>query len=118
MTHQISEVNGRAELAYAGETPWHGLGVKVDRLQTAEDMIRHAGLEWMVGLQPVCRDDGRPVEGYCFTVREDRGIVLGVVTDQYEPIQNTQAAETIDALVTEGGAHVEEIGRASCRERV
>ena len=117
MTHQISEVNGRAEIAYAGETPWHGLGVKVDGLQTAEDMIRHAGLEWMVGLQPVCRDDGRPVEGYRFTVREDRGLVLGVVTDQYEPIQNTQAAETIDALVTEGGAHVEVAGALGAGER-
>src|SRR2546422_3223137 len=117
MTHQISEVNGRAEIAYAGETPWHGLGVKVDGLQTAEDMIRHAGLEWMVGLQPVCRDDGRPVEGYRFTVREDRGLVLGVVTDQCEPIQTTQAAGTIDALVTEGGAHVEGAGALGAGER-
>src|SRR5207247_3545561 len=117
MTHQISEVNGRAEIAYAGETPWHGLGVKVDGLQTAEDMIRHAGLEWMVGLRRVCGDDGRPVEGYRFTVREDRGLVLGVVTDQYEPIQNTQAAETIDALVTEGGAHVEVAGALDAGER-
>jgi len=42
MAHQISEVSGRAEIAYAGETPWHGLGVKVDGLQTAADMLRHA----------------------------------------------------------------------------
>ena len=32
MAHQISEVSGRAEIASAGETPWHGLGVKVDGL--------------------------------------------------------------------------------------
>ena len=81
MTHQISEVNGRAEIAYTGKTPWHGLGVKVDGLQSATDMIRHAGLEWTVALQSVCRQDGRAVEGYRFTVREDLSIVLGVVTD-------------------------------------
>src|SRR6058998_3504276 len=94
MAHQIS---GRAEIAYAGETPWHGLGVRVDGLQTAADMLRHAGLEWRVGLQPVCRQDGRPVEGFRFTVREDRDVILGVVTEQYQPIQNAQAAEVMDA---------------------
>ena len=107
MAHQISEVSGRAEIAYAGETPWHGLGVRVDGLQTAAEMLRHAGLEWGVGLQPVCRQDGRPVDGFRFTVREDCDVVLGVVTEQYQPIQNAQAAEVMDALVTEGGAHVE-----------
>src|SRR2546428_7341061 len=117
MTQEISEMIGGAELAYEGKPRWQGREVRVDGLQTAEDMTRHAGLEGMVGLQPVCRDDGRPVEGYRFTVREDRGLVLGVVTAQYEPIQNTQAAETIDALVTEGGAHVEVAGALGAGER-
>ena len=117
MAHQISEVSGRAEIAYAGETPWHGLGVRVDGLQTAADMLRHAGLEWRVGLQPVCRQDGRPVEGFRFTIREDYDVVLGVVTEQYQPIQNAQAAEVMDALVTEGGAHVEVAGALEAGQR-
>ena len=37
--------------------------MRVDGLQTAADMLRHAGLEWGVGLQPVCRQERRPVEG-------------------------------------------------------
>ena len=45
MAHQISEVSGRAEIAYAGETRWHGLGVREDGLQTAADMPRHGGHE-------------------------------------------------------------------------
>ena len=117
MAHQISEVSGRAEIAYAGETPWHGLGVKVDGLQTAADMLRHAGLEWGVGLQQVCRQDGRPVDGFRFTVREDCDVVLGVVTEHYQLIQNTQAAEVMDALVTEGGAHAEVAGALEAGQR-
>src|SRR5262245_2888588 len=117
MAHQISEVSGRAEIAYAGETPWHGLGVKVDGLQTAAPMLQHAGLEWSVGLQPVCRHDGRAVDGWRFTVREDCDVVLGVVTEHYAPIQNSQAAEVMDALVTEGGAHVEVAGALEAGQR-
>src|SRR5258705_5839551 len=117
MAHQISEVSGRPEIAYARETPWHGLGVKVDGLQTAAAMLRHAGLEWSVSLQPVCRQDGREVEGWRFTVREDRDVVLGVVTEHYAPIQNSQAAEVMDALVTEGGAHVEVAGALEAGQR-
>ena len=117
MAHQISEVSGRAEIAYAGETPWHRLGVKVDGLKMAADMLRHAGLEWGVGLQPVCRHDGRPVDGFRFTIREDCDVVLGVVTEQYQPIQNAQAAEVMDALVTEGGAHVEVAGALDVGQR-
>jgi len=45
MAHQISEVSGRAEIAYAGETSWHGLEARVDWLQTAADMLRHGGQE-------------------------------------------------------------------------
>ncbi len=117
MAHEISDVSGRAEIADAGETPWHGLGVRVDELQTAAEMLRHAGLEWGVGLQPVCRQDGRPVDGFRFTVREDRDVVLGVVTEQYQPIQNAQAAEVMDALVTKGGAHVEVAGALEAGQR-
>ena len=29
MAHEIEMINGVAQMAYAGETPWHGLGVKV-----------------------------------------------------------------------------------------
>src|SRR5262245_97669 len=117
MAHQISQVSGRAEIAYAGETPWHGLGARVDGLQTASQLLRHAGLDWVVGIQPVCRQEGRPVEGFRFTVREDCDVVLGVVTEHYQPIQNTQAVEVMDALVTEGGAHVEVAGALEAGQR-
>src|SRR5437879_10768470 len=121
MAHRISVNNGKAEIAYAGETPWHGLGTRVDGLQTAADMIKRAGLEWTVELRSIyfdARVDGvRPVPGFQAVVRTDHRVTLGIVTNQYQPIQNTQAAEMMDALATEGDAHVEVAGALGAGER-
>jgi phage/plasmid-like protein (TIGR03299 family) len=112
MAHEISIQNGRAELAYVGETPWHTLGTKVDHYQTAAAMLKVAGLEWTVERHDVMID-GEVIAGYRGLVRSDTRHVLGVVTDRYVPIQNVQAADVADALILEGGAHVEVAGALS-----
>ena len=35
-------------MAYAGEVPWHGLGVKVEDGLGVDEMIKEAGLDWKV----------------------------------------------------------------------
>ena len=35
-------------MAYAGEVPWHGLGVQVDGNLTPEEMLKEADLDWTV----------------------------------------------------------------------
>ena len=30
MSHEIEMIDGKAQMAYVGELPWHGLGTKVD----------------------------------------------------------------------------------------
>jgi len=116
MAHRISNAKGRDEIAYSGETPWHGLGVKVEGLQTTEAMLAAAGLTWTVGTFPLfC--NSREVEGHKAIVRGDTLRVLGVATDRYVPIQNGQAGELMDALITEGGAHVEVAGALDDGER-
>ena len=114
MAHQISLKDGKAEIAYAGETPWHGLGVQVEGLKTAAEMIRAAGLEWTVeptGVYVAPPGGGfAEVPGHLAIRRPDKGLVFGVASDRYMPIQNVQAADMMDALVTEGGAHVEVCG--------
>lgn len=109
MAHAISIQNGRPEIAYYGHTPWHGLGVRVDSLQTPGGMLRHAGLEWSVQAEPVACA-GADIPGYRAIVRQDTRKVLGVVTSRYHCIQNSQAAEMMNAVVTVGGAHVEVAG--------
>ena len=40
-------------MAYAGEVPWHGLGVPVSNDLTVEEMLEAAGLDWQVQKVPL-----------------------------------------------------------------
>jgi phage/plasmid-like protein (TIGR03299 family) len=116
MSHDISTTNGRASIAYTGSTPWHGLGQHMDGLQTVDAMLAAAGLEWTVSTAPLfC--NALEVPGYRAIVRGDSNAILGVVTDRYRPIQNRQAGELMDAVVTEGQASIEVAGALGAGER-
>ena len=43
-------------MAYAGELPWHGLGVKVKDDISVDDMLVEAGLDWRVAKIPSFAD--------------------------------------------------------------
>ncbi len=64
---------------YTREKPWHGLGTRVDEAQISKDALRLSDLDW----------------------KTDRK-VLGVVTDRYKVVQNTEAFSFTDALLGEG----------------
>ena len=49
MSHMVEQLeDGSYSMAYAGETPWHGLGVKVIDDLTPEQMLVKAQLDWTV----------------------------------------------------------------------
>lgn len=112
MAHEIETRNGQACMMYAGKTPWHGLGVKVEKEVTSAACIRLAGLDWTVEKHPLYiaaekTIDGIPVIGSKApdrygVVRMDDRKVLGVVGSAYIPIQNTEAFGFLDSLVGEG----------------
>lgn len=113
MAHNLSTASGKVEMAYAGDTPWHGLGTAVDGLQTVEAMQQAAGQDWLVETRPLRFESGEslPVaKGFKAIVRTDTETLLGVATDRYAPFQNHQAGALMDALVTEGQAQVEVAG--------
>lgn len=102
MPHEISNINGVDEFFYYGETPWHGLGTRVDAVLTAEEAIKAAHLDWRVEKKKVYfrADDNSYVETNAFaTVRTDIEIPLGIVSERYIPIQNHEAFSFADALV-------------------
>lgn len=110
MAHNLT-INGKTvEMAYAGETPWHGLGNALPALATVEEMQRAAGLFWTVRKAPMFDERGIVVPGFQAVARDDNNVVLGVVSNQYHIIQNAQAFETLDALIAEGAATVETAG--------
>lgn len=86
-------------MMYVGETPWHGLGTKLENVATAAQAIEAAGLDWKVNKQPVFLKDGKQVPGTFAAVREDNGAILGTVGRVYKHLQNKEAFSFFDAVV-------------------
>ena len=86
---------------YVRETPWHGLGTKVDTAPTSADALHLAGLGWCVEQTPVYTDSGILIPGYKANRRDTDGAILGIVSDRYKIVQNTEAFEFTDSLVGE-----------------
>jgi phage/plasmid-like protein (TIGR03299 family) len=118
MAHNISTVSGRAEMAYVGETPWHGLGAKVDKAMTSGEAITLAGLDWRVLKMPIFFGENHPVKGKFATVRTDSNEALGVVGDKYRVLQNKEAFSFFDAIVGEKLAMFHTAGALGVGERI
>lgn len=122
MAHRLSFVSGQAEMMFVRETPWHGLGTKLDKPATAKEAIEAAHMDWEVELRPVffttTLKDGsestmRPFPSRMAAVRAIPGkdpIPLGVVSSDYKAIQNREAFSFFDAIVGEGEAIYETAG--------
>lgn len=87
---------------YVRETPWHGLGTKVMNAPTSETALTLAGLDWNVIQKTIETEDGVPIPGFKANVRDTDKKVLGVVTDRYKVVQNTEAFSFTDDLLGEG----------------
>lgn len=83
------------------EKPWHGLGTIVEDAPSSEEALKLAGLDWKVVQKSLFTNSG-VVAGYKANVRESDHSVLGVVTDRYKVVQNTEAFAFTDNLLGEG----------------
>jgi phage/plasmid-like protein (TIGR03299 family) len=97
------------------EMPWHGLGVVLDEYpRSIDEALEKAGLGWkvthgdlLVVKRPEWVDDfgaSHPAElipatGFKANLREDTGHVLGIVSDEYEVVENRDAFRFLDALI-------------------
>lgn len=102
---------------YAGEAPWHKMGIAVESALTSADAIRMAGLDWTVTSQPIQVVGGATIEGMKANVRSSDQKVLGVVTDRYKVVQNAEAFAFTDMLLGEGVKY-ETAGSLSSGKRV
>lgn len=101
-------------MAYVGEVPWHGLGVKVEPGLSGLDFLKAAGLDWEVELRPLhFRGAGFGTE---FEVPDHFAVVregvtpLGVVGSKFTPIQNRELFAIPGHLVREGAISWETAG--------
>jgi phage/plasmid-like protein (TIGR03299 family) len=99
MSHELSvNVNGKVEMMYVGEKPWHGIGTELPSLATAAEAIEAASLNWRVSQEPVRTSAGIELTDKRINFREDSGAPLGVVGTQYQILQNAQAFEFLDSV--------------------
>lgn len=91
-------------MAYAGQTPWHGLGVHVEDNLTVEQMIEAAGLGWGVIKTPMYYDlDGINTNSGKFALlRDSDNKFLDTVSDTWEPCQNVDAFSIFEEFVDAG----------------
>lgn len=110
MAAGITETNGKAEMAYTGQKPWHNLGTYVPHQMTAAEALEEAGLGWEVHKVPVYLQGGVEIPEWYATIRGDTKAVLGVVGERYEPLQNADAFRFMDELVGESLAMYDTVG--------
>ncbi|MEX1028357.1 MAG: DUF932 domain-containing protein [Candidatus Paceibacterota bacterium] len=118
MPADLAVTNGRTAMMYAGETPWHRLGTKLDEPATASKAIAAAGLDYRVDLKTIVTADGVPVPQRKAVVRNDTNAVLGVVGNSYQPVQNHQCFGFLDAVVADGDLRYHTAGALGQGERV
>ena len=111
MTHAITE-----EKILGLQKPWQKLGRKVEGM-TVDQAMETGGLDWQVEKRQLYYDyinaEGagtKEATDSFATIRTDTDGYLGTVGKQYQPLQNTEQAELIQAIVGEGEACAESVG--------
>ena len=106
-------------MAYAGDVPWHGLGVRVEDTMTPEEMLEAADLNWTVSKRPAYTIDSPTwsedvglinAEGHHFIVRDTDSKVLSACGEDYVPFQNADTFRFFKKFVSNGEMKMETAG--------
>jgi phage/plasmid-like protein (TIGR03299 family) len=119
----IDESTGRAAIAYAGATPWHGLGQALTPGASIDEWTREAGLSYTVLESPVQYSTPASSELQSWPDRKvlhrsDTGAPLAVVSDGYRVVQPVEIMDFFRELVELGGFQLETAGALSYGRRV
>lgn len=121
MAHELEIINGQAQMAYVGEVPWHGLGVRVDPDISPQEMLEAAGLDWNVEKKPMFYKAGGidvEVPGKSVLVRDSDAKVLDIVGSDWNVLQNKQAFEFFNDFVSSGDMEMHTAGSIKEGQRV
>ena len=117
MAHELTiREDGFTEMAFVGETPWHGLGQSLDKDADMETWRKSAGFDWTIKSAPV--QYLNEADGYATNVftgqnvlyRSDTNAPLSVVTDRYQVVQPAEVLDFFDGLVKEAGFRLHTAG--------
>jgi phage/plasmid-like protein (TIGR03299 family) len=119
MAHELTiKANGRAEMAYVGATPWHGLGQKLEEGASREDWAEAAGMAWKIQSGFVRyatghgqgTDQWRTVDGARVLMRSDTKDDLGIVSARFNVVQPRQILDFMADLTEQAGFSLETAG--------
>jgi len=112
MAHQIEQI------AYVGETPWHGLGNQLSPKQPLEIWAQQAGMDWRIESSNVSymaqNERGQsiimPFEEQRVLYRSDTHAPLSVVSQRYQEVQPKEILEFYRDLTEQSGFELETAG--------
>ena len=106
MAHEVET------MAYAGQVPWHGLGVPVSNDLTPVQMMDKAELNWKVReVESFIEFDGKRMPtGQKSLVRETDGKILTNVGENWNPVQNETAFDFFHEYVMAGDMEMHTAG--------
>lgn len=110
MAAAIEMAGNVASMAYAGQLPWHGLGVKVDSAISVPDMLKAAHLDWEVEKRPIYNEAKHVIPNHFAITRATDGKVFDICGNRYVPVQNAEAFEFFTEFVEKGDATMETAG--------
>ncbi len=117
MAHELAfKKDGRAAMAFVGETPWHGLGQSLTKGASIGVWQREAGMDWVAESEtPAIHLDGGAggllmFDDYKALYRSDNAAPLAIVSAKYQPVQPPDVLEFFRDMVEQGGWHIHTAG--------
>lgn len=112
MAHQLEQ------MAYVGDTPWHGLGNQLTPNQPIEIWAQQAGMDWRIESSDISymakNDRGQsiilPYEEQRVLYRSDTHAPLSVVSQRYQEVQPLEILEFYRDLTEQSGFELETAG--------
>lgn len=112
MAHQVEQI------AYVGDTPWHGLGNQLTQNQPIEVWAKQAGMDWRIESSDVSymakNERGQsiimPFEEQRVLYRSDTHAPLSVVSPRYQEVQPLEILEFYRDLTEQSGFELETAG--------
>src|SRR5690606_12124828 len=112
MAHQLEQ------MAYVGDTPWHGLGNQLTQNQPIEIWAQQAGMDWRIESSNVSymaqNERGQsiimPYEEQRVLYRSDTHAALSVVSQRYQEVQPLEVLEFYRDLTEQSGFELETAG--------
>ncbi len=112
MAHQVEQ------MAYVGDTPWHGLGNQLTQNQPIEVWAKQAGMDWRIqssNVSYMAQNERRqsiimPYEEQRVLYRSDTHAPLSVVSQRYQEVQPKEILEFYRDLTEQSGFELETAG--------